>query len=77
MVDIGVPDTEDLASTDKSILVDIVRSEMAAAGKNRQTMSDEELEVKMSEVKEEKDQEVQQEREAQQPVSQLERILNA
>ena len=40
-------------------------------------MSDEELEVKMSEVKEEKDQEVQQEREAQQPVSQLERILNA
>ena len=37
----------------------------------------EELEVKMSEVKEEKDQEVQQEREAQQPVSQLERILNA
>jgi hypothetical protein len=40
-------------------------------------MSDEELEAKMSEVKEEKDQEVQQEREAQQPVSQLERILNA
>ena len=40
-------------------------------------MSDEELEAKLSEVKEEKDQEVQQEREAQQPVSQLERILNA
>jgi len=40
-------------------------------------MSDEELEVKMSEVKEERDQEVQAEREAQQPVSQIERILNA
>ena len=40
-------------------------------------MSNEELQVKMSEVKEEKDQEIQAEREAQQPVSQLERILNA
>ena len=40
-------------------------------------MSDEELEAKMNEVKEEKDQEVQAEREAQQPISQIERILNA
>jgi hypothetical protein len=40
-------------------------------------MSDEELELKMSEVKDEKDQEIQAEREAQQPVSQIERILNA
>tara|TARA_R110002012_G_C11642695_1_gene610803 strand:+ start:408 stop:1772 length:1365 start_codon:yes stop_codon:yes gene_type:complete len=40
-------------------------------------MSDQELEAKMSEVREEKDQAVQDEREAQQPVSQLERILNA
>jgi len=52
MVDIGVPDTEDLASTDKSILVDIVRREMEAAGKNRQTMSDEELEKEVQAVAE-------------------------
>ena len=52
MVDIGVPDTEDLASTDKSILVDIVRREIEAAGKNRQTMSDEELEKEVQAVAE-------------------------
>jgi len=52
MTDIGVPDTEDLASTDKSILVDIVRREMEAAGKNRQTMSDEELEKEVQAVAE-------------------------
>ena len=40
-------------------------------------MSDEELEMKLGEVQEERNQEVQQQREAQQPVSQIERILNA
>ena len=40
-------------------------------------MSDEELQMKLSELQEEKATQVQQEREAQQPVSQLERILNA
>ena len=40
-------------------------------------MSDEELEMKLGEVQEERNQEVQQQREAQQPVSQVERILNA
>ncbi len=40
-------------------------------------MNDEELNMKLSEVTEEKEQEVQQQREAQQPISQVERILNA
>jgi len=40
-------------------------------------MSDEELQIKLNELQEEKATQVQQEREAQQPVSQLERILNA
>ena len=40
-------------------------------------MSDEELEMKMGEMQEEKAVGVQQEREAQQPISQVERILNA
>lgn len=40
-------------------------------------MSDEELNMKLNEVQEEKATQVQQEREAQRPVSQIERILNA
>ena len=40
-------------------------------------MSDEELDMKLNEVQEEKATQVQQEREAQKPVSQIERILNA
>ena len=40
-------------------------------------MSDEELDMKLNEVQEEKATQVQQEREAQRPVSQIERILNA
>jgi len=40
-------------------------------------LSDEELESKMTEVKEEKTAEIQDQRAAQQPVSQIERILNA
>ena len=40
-------------------------------------MNDQELEEKLGEVAEERNQEVQQQREAQEPVSQIERILNA
>ena len=40
-------------------------------------MSDEEIQMKVSELQEEKATQVQQEREAQQPVRQHERILNA
>ena len=43
MTDIGVPDEEDLATMDKSRLVDRTRDELAAAGKDINTMSDEEL----------------------------------
>ena len=43
MTDIDVPDTEDIASTDKSILVDIARSEIGASGKDMDKMSDTEL----------------------------------
>jgi len=44
MVDVGVPDQEDLASTNKSIIIDQVRSELAAAGKDINAMTDEQLE---------------------------------
>ena len=40
-------------------------------------INDQELEEKLGEVAEERNQEVQQQREAQDPVSQIERILNA
>jgi len=44
MADVGVPDQEDLASTNKSIIIDQVRDELAAAGKDINAMSDEQLE---------------------------------
>jgi len=44
MADVGVPDQEDLASTNKSIIIDQVRSELAAAGKDINAMSNEQLE---------------------------------
>ena len=44
MVDIGVPDEEDLASTDKYFVVEKVKAELAAAGRDINTLSDAELE---------------------------------
>ena len=40
---VDVPDMEDIASTNKSFIVDQVRAELAAAGKDINTMSDEDL----------------------------------
>ena len=43
MSDIDVPDEADLATMDKSRIIDRTRDELAAAGKDINTMSDEEL----------------------------------
>tara|TARA_R110002020_G_scaffold426362_2_gene635745 strand:+ start:2433 stop:3869 length:1437 start_codon:yes stop_codon:yes gene_type:complete len=43
MTDIGVPDEEDLASTNPSYVIDKTKQELAAAGKDVNTMSDEDI----------------------------------
>ena len=52
MVDIGVPDEEDLASTDKYFVVEKVKAELAAAGRDINTLSDAELEKEAQTVDE-------------------------
>ena len=44
MTDIGVPDEEDLASTNKSYIIEKTKQELSAAGRDVRNMSDEELE---------------------------------